>query len=123
MAKTFFVGSASWDQSLTQEIDGALIRPLAEDICRDAKILCPEDSGDLAESIDITYFPGGARIGTDMDYALATELGSGPHPIRVRSKKVLHNKETGETFGKEVQHPGTPEQPFLRPALFKERTL
>jgi hypothetical protein len=123
MAKTFFVASSGWDEELNLSIETDLIQPLAEDIRDDAKRLCPEDSGDLAESIDITYIPGGARIGTDMDYALATELGSGPHPIRATGAKVLANKETGEFFGKQVTHPGTPEQPFLRPALYTDRNI
>ena len=45
------------------------------------------------------------------------EFGTGPHTIRTKRKGVLADKETGAVFGTEVQHPGTPAEPFLRPAV------
>lgn len=117
----FIAATTSWDVEIDMAIDAQVIKPVAEDILREMQIGCPEDSGDLKDSLKITYFPGGARIGSDLDYAATVELGSGPHVIRVRNAKVLRNKETGQVFGKQVMHPGTPAQPFMVPALERVR--
>lgn len=53
----------------------------------------------------------------DADYALYVELGTVPHVIRSHGNYPLRNQKTGQVFGREVQHPGTEAQPFLRPAL------
>jgi hypothetical protein len=52
------------------------------------------------------------------------EYGTAPHVITVQKaapatlpRKGLANKETGQFFGKKVNHPGTAPHPFLRPAL------
>lgn len=40
-------------------------------------------------------------------------IGTRPHDIEVKNKKVLANKRTGQFFGKKVHHPGTKANPFL----------
>ena len=53
-----------------------------------------------------------------LKYGPSIELGSVPHIIRARLKKSLHFfKDGAEYFRKEVFHPGTQAQPFLRPAV------
>lgn len=58
-----------------------------------------------------------AIIGTPVSYAHFVEYGTKPHVIRAVRAHVLANTRTGQVFGKEVHHPGTKAQPFLRPAL------
>ena len=100
-----------------------LNRNLVEAIADDARRRCPQDTGELGQSIHTTHRGATGRIWVGTDHWAPTEFGSGPHIIRVKSKKVLHNRETGDFFGKEVRHPGTPEQPFMRPAAYTKRRI
>jgi hypothetical protein len=69
-----------------------------------------------------------ARVGSALNYAAYVELGTPPHIIRVKTKRVLA-RYTGtkggvegfEFFGKEVHHPGSKAKPFLFPAAESER--
>ncbi len=49
-------------------------------------------------------------------YALGVEVGTAAHTIRSKGPYPLRDKR-GNVFGKEVQHPGTNPQPYLRPAM------
>lgn len=103
------------------------IRHVTEEIADDMRHGVPVDTGALHDSIHTSYpqvgkgraHAGGIRA----DYWADVEYGTGPHVIRVRNKKVLHNAETGQFFGQVVNHPGTPAQPFMRPALYRHRDL
>jgi len=57
------------------------------------------------------------KIGPSSDkfYLAFKELGTAPHTIRAKDKKVLSDGST--FFGKEIFHPGQKREPFLRPAL------
>lgn len=50
------------------------------------------------------------------DYALMVVLGTRPHKIRSTGPWPLRDQR-GHVFGREVDHPGTPAQDFLRPSL------
>ncbi len=112
------------------EIDAAIARYLekvAIAIEGDAKAGCPVDTGHLSASIthEITGDGKTARIGTNVDYALSVEFGSKPHRIYPKRPGGMLNFYW-EKIGQDVtlpfvRHPGTPEQPFLRPALFRQR--
>jgi len=113
-----------WEERYNRQVERAAFRPLCELILADMERGCPEDKGDLKDSLRIRYLnQHGARIGSDLDYATVVELGSGPHIIRAKGNYSLHNAETGEYFGPVVMHPGTPAQPFMRPALYRRRSL
>jgi hypothetical protein len=89
---------------------------------RDAQRLCPVDTGELSESITYEIVSWDeAIVGSDVGHAAAVEFGSQPHTITVRNAKVLTDGK--HIFGKTVRHPGTPAQPYLRPALYRERGL
>lgn len=92
----------------------------AQKVTQGAKRRCPTRTGRLRSSIgwDLTGGGGGlhADIGTDVDYALYVEFGTKPHVIRSHGPWPLRSAK-GEVFGPVVHHPGTPAQPFLRPAL------
>jgi hypothetical protein len=121
------VAHVDMDPRWVKEAELATSRPLrgvVEDIADDMRHTVPVDTGELHDSIETEYprvTVGRVKVGTDHWHE--TEYGSPPHVIRVRNKKVLHNAETGEFFGKVVHHPGTPEQPFMRPAVYRQRDL
>jgi hypothetical protein len=99
-----------------------ITRNLTRDIMHDAKRRCPVDTGELEGSIEDRYpgpFHGQVWVGTD--HWAPTEYGSAPHIIRAHGNYSLHNRETGQYFGPVVHHPGTPEQPFMRPAAYTKR--
>ena len=84
-------------------------------------------------------FEGEYTVSYSTDYAVHVEFGTSSHIIRPRDKKVLHFHKTkgrtqhthtgghsakigaDATFAKEVRHPGTQPQPFLRPAVEEAR--
>lgn len=103
--------------------EGKGVRKITEAIADDARAGCPIDSGDLVDSIGTSY-PGELRgivtVGTD--HWRETEYGSAPHLIHSHGRWSLRSDE-GEYFGRTVHHPGTPEQPFMRPALYRKRSL
>jgi hypothetical protein len=49
-------------------------------------------------------------------YGLGVEVGTAAHTIRSKGPYPLRDKH-GKVFGKEVQHPGTNPQPYLRPSM------
>ena len=96
-----------------------------------AKELVPRRTGNLARTIG----PGGltsdhAIIHAKAGYAAYVELGTKPHTIRPRTKRVLAwaatssgarlsgrpRKGAAMRFAKVVHHPGTKPQPYLLPA-------
>lgn len=98
-------------------------------VAKRAKELCPvsphgsgdNPSGHLRSSIGYSVARDEqglfAEVGTGVEYALPVELGSRPHVIESHGDWPLRNRRTGETFGRRVNHPGAPAQPYLRPAL------
>ena len=109
------------------EIDIFTDRFVAEELQRrmfkvvlGAKRNCPVDTGLLRNSIYGRVIRHGFEIGARTNYAAYVELGTRPHLIRARAKKVLANKRTGEVFGKVVHHPGTKAQHFLQNAILNE---
>lgn len=61
------------------------------------------------------------KIWTNAGYAIYVHEGTGPHIIKVRVKKVLANKKTGQIFGKAVRHPGTKPNPFIPRIISKSQ--
>lgn len=111
---------------------GHQVKRVTEAVATDCIAGCPIDSGDLVETIRTSYpgqLRGLVRVGgsygfaIDVDYWASVEYGSAPHIIESHGPWSLHNDETDEYFGRVVHHPGTPAQPFMRPALFRRRRL
>lgn len=96
---------------------------ITKQVARDARRRVPIDTGELLESIEEEShgLVGIVRVGTD--HWAPTEYGSGPHEIESHGDYPLRNAETGAVFGRKVRHPGTPEQPFMRPALYTKRRV
>lgn len=91
----------------------------ARDVAEDARRRVPVDSGELRSTIVAV----GSQVRVGTAYWASVEYGSRPHIIRSHGNYPLRNRETGDVFGRVVHHPGTPAQPFLRPALYQRRRL
>ena len=122
-----------------KEMRQALIKS-SELVVGSAKLLSPVDSGRLRGSIsyamvdkepkveDIAKTTEAVRkptrvmyskIGTNVEYAIDIEYGTKPHKITAKNGKSLKFKINNNIiYRKSVNHPGTAQQPFLRPAFF-----
>ena len=92
----------------------------ALDIDRNAKEFCPVKFGPLKASIrnrKLTQDELNHIIYTDKKYAPFVEKGTHAHKIVPKNAPRLAFMVGGKlVFAKEVMHPGTRPQPFLRPA-------
>jgi len=119
--------SDEWREPVTAAIQALFQDRLGPAIAGDARRYCPVDTEALKDSIEhhleegdlIVSASGGAGGRT---YAAYVELGTAPHVIRSHGPYPLRNPRTGQVFGPVVHHPGTKAQPFLRPALFQQRS-
>jgi hypothetical protein len=111
------------------------VEELALTVEANAKLLCAVDKGIARASIhyvmkDHNGPNAGAKntpiikppmednvalVGTVIEYGPDIEWGTGPHIIRAKNAKVLTDGKS--FFGKEVNHPGTTAQPFMRPSI------
>jgi hypothetical protein len=59
-----------------------------------------------------------AKTADGAPLGLFAEVGTKPHVIESHGDYPLRNRETGQVFGRRVNHPGTKAQPHIRPALY-----
>ena len=121
MQKEFKISASGWndiDTMISKQV-GSVVDAVYEDAVRTV----PKKSHELERSIKKHFTPGSKEgsVSVGTDHWHATEYGSPPHTIRTSTKKVLTDRN--KFFGKEVHHPGTPAQSFMRTALFKNRVL
>lgn len=116
MARTIM--NSSGLAELARKVD-ATVEDVAEEVANDARRMCPIDEGDLVASIKAR----GNRVWVGTDHWAPTEYGSRPHLIVSHGTWPLRNRTTGDVFGRVVHHPGTPAQPFMRPALYRSRAV
>jgi HK97 gp10 family phage protein len=99
-------------------INRDLALQVAGSIEDDMKDGAPVDEGTLVGSI--------RRIGTTIrvsaEHWRHVEYGTRPHPITPRVKQALWWPGASHPVA-HVSHPGTPAQPFIRPAVRKPRNL
>lgn len=76
----------------------------------------PVDTGNLKNQIDVKIEPSGEAIISMPYYGYYVEFGTPPHTIRAKNKKYLYWEGADHPI-KEVHHPGTRPQPFIRNAL------
>lgn len=55
-------------------------------------------------------------VGASAGHAAAVELGTAPHTITADSGYLSFTVDGEQVFAKSVDHPGTPAQPYMRPA-------
>jgi hypothetical protein len=104
---------------------------LGPDITDDARRYVPVDTRRLQASLDHTVVGGGQdgpvlQVGSfpdeegPVEYAAAVELGfHGPEVVREHMRRSKNGVE--HTVREHIRHANTPEQPYLRPALYQER--
>jgi len=109
---------------IEERIERALPR-IAVRIQNELMIVCPVDTGRLRNSIKVRSTKGGIIIWM-VDYGKFVEFGTPPHIIKPNSKKALKFEvgriqrlssgkgEKNIVFAKEVKHPGTRPNPFIR---------
>ena len=100
-------------------------RKTTKQIERTAKQHVPVDSGTLRWSIRFQRLgPGEYVVGTNVEYAPMVEYGTASHVITPTTGEFLYFEgEDGHLIRKRsVKHPGTPAQPYMRPALRKHRS-
>ena len=110
-----------------------LMRNLALSAIREQKALVPRKTGNLGRSIGIGAVTDRlAETVATANYAVFVELGTKPHVIVPRVKKVLRFATGGNAtlsgrprsggqvvFARRVNHPGTRAQPFMVPGAKK----
>lgn len=89
----------------------------AELVTSSAKALCPVDTGRLRDSLHYKLDPFKLRvlIGTNVDYAPYVEFGTGESGVRRGGFKALSGNVN-------VSSRSTKAKPFLRPALYENRS-
>jgi hypothetical protein len=106
-----------------------LMRDLALHAVREQKLLAPRKTGNLGRSIGVGRVTDNyAETIAKANYAAFVELGTRPHVIRPKSKKVLRFAPRGAgrlsgsprkggavVFARRVHHPGTKAKPFMVP--------
>ena len=102
------------------EVVDQAVEKTALEVERSAKQNAPVDTGTLRSSIQTA--PAGVAeylVGTNIEYAPDVEFGTDPHVITPDEADALaFEGSDGElVFTQRVEHPGTPAQPFLRPAV------
>lgn len=117
---------AEISQKATNVVEKALVKGglMVE---RDAKRLCPADTGRLRASISHRLTGAGTKnpvveVGTNVEYAPYVEFGTRPHyppPGALRRWAQLHGMKPGAEFAiaRKIAAKGTPAKPFLFPAF------
>jgi phage gpG-like protein len=100
---------------------GAVVERVCEAVEKDAKAVCPRDTGDLEESIGHEVVGTAGRVGSNLDYAAAVEMGF--HGTEhVREYEIKKGPNAGKRVRAHERHANTPSQPYLRPALYVKRS-
>lgn len=86
---------------------------IANDLQTELKLKSPVDTSALRSSIKVKALKGRLLISMK-NYGLFVEFGTPPHVIKPKDKKAL---KFGDTIVKQVNHPGTRPNPFIRTAL------
>lgn len=120
----FVIESPVWRIELVAHTQDDLIR-ITDDIADDARRGCPRDSGEMQETITTVFLPGHGFVHVGTDHWAPTEYGSEAHIIRPRRPggrlRFFWLKVNRYVVFAKVHHPGTPAQPFMRPALYRRR--
>jgi HK97 gp10 family phage protein len=112
------------ERRLGPALDDA-VQKTALRVFKSARQRAPVDTGTLRSSLDFRQdAPGRYIVGTNVEYAKFVETGTSPHVIRADGDGYLKfpGRDGEPIFRKEVQHPGTEPNPFLRPALLEHKS-
>lgn len=114
-----------WHDQLRDDIDRRVEDNIVVEIWDEAIRTAPIATGRMAYTIYwVRTGPDSWEIRSPAPYTLYVEYDTKAHRIRAKAGGVLTWWDGGgRYFRREVWHPGTTEQPFMRPSLFKERPL
>jgi HK97 gp10 family phage protein len=106
-----------------RKVTRTAIRKAGNLVLKNARKRAPKKSGrlrkGLAVRVSVTTTGETVRIGAKRRagarHAHLIELGTKPHVITTRRGKILASP--GHIYGRRVNHPGIPAQPFLMPAF------
>lgn len=106
-----------WYDRLAPTVNTMIVKAMTE-VQKDAQAICPVDTGELKASLTvINSAPGQARIISHLPYCAAVELGfHGEEYVRPHMRQ-------GRPVRGHMRRGNSPEQPFLRPALYRTRDL
>jgi hypothetical protein len=97
---------------------------VVEKVDDDAVLHAPWETGELALSIHTRKArPLLSRIVVGTDHWAPQEYGAAPHEIRPRNPRGALNWPGAPHPVNVVHHPGNRAKPFMRPALYKRRSL
>jgi hypothetical protein len=99
------------------------VERVTREVHGDARRGAAVDTGEMLSSIRWEMRGDDGYVLVSAPHWATVEYGSAPHVIESHGPWPLRNAETGEVFGRRVHHPGTPAQPFMRPALWQKRVL
>lgn len=127
MAESYLELDDGWIQSLHALERQFFTERLGPDILADAKSACPIDTGRLVDSLGMQVIDDEGdgkptlEVGSypdedgDVEYGPAVEFGfNGPEIVRA-------HRRMGIPVAEFERHGYSPEQPFLRPAAYRER--
>lgn len=106
-----------WFDQLVPKVNTLIVKTMTE-VRKDAQAICPVDTGDLKESLTVVNSaPMQARITSHLPYCAAVECGfHGEEYVRAHMRQ-------GHPVRGHIRRGNSPEQPFLRPSLWRERDL
>ena len=101
-------------------------REIVADVFADAVRLCPVDTGEMKASIRSSAGDGVGIVSVGTDHWEPQEYGARPHVIEPRGPGYplrFYWAKAGRVVAFwRVNHPGNAPQPFMRPALYKDRS-
>jgi len=82
---------------------------------------CPVDTGRLKTSIKVDSDKKGEITISMAEHGVYVEFGTAPHIIKAKNGEALKFKIGNKTvFAKQVNHPGTRPNPFIRTTILKD---
>lgn len=102
-----------------QELLDKAMPDIARRIQNELIQVCPVDTGRLKNSIKVIATNEGILIGM-VEYGKFIEFGTVPHIIKPKDKKALHWGGKDGPIVKQVKHPGTRPNPFIRNTLMNK---
>jgi len=108
---------SGWEDQLDSVINDTIMG-VTRAVCADSKSVCPVDTGALQASLAPTNpEPKVGHVGSDLAYCATVELGfDGDVQVHAYLRQ-------GHPVRAHIRHARSPEQPFLRPSLYRTRDL
>lgn len=117
MATELEISDSWYDDELMPRVNDLVMKTTTA-VRKDAQTACPVDTGALRDSlVDLNIGIGIGIVASHLDYAAAVELGFDG------LEYVQAHTINGHPVRASVRRGNSPEQPYLRPALYRERDL